>query len=267
MNEKEELDQIKEEILKLNEQIKQQQQTLYQLYQRVRQMDGIVPKAAPVGSKESRTMENFIGLKLVQLIGIVVLVIGLSIGVKYAIDRELISEVARIGLAYLTGGVLYFFSLQLKKKYAGFSAVLFSGAMASLYFTTYAAFVYYGMMPFAAAFAVMIGLTVFTVYNALHYNRQEIALLGLVGAYAIPFLISQNSDRADLFFLYIGLINTGIVFLAYKRSWPVVTYLAQLVTWILFIGWTISKETPAHQWTGAIAMTFFFLLFLFNALV
>ncbi|MFN2457269.1 MAG: hypothetical protein ABR502_03610 [Chitinophagaceae bacterium] len=32
--------------------------------------------------------ENFIGLRLIHLVGIVVLVIGLSIGVKYAIDRR-----------------------------------------------------------------------------------------------------------------------------------------------------------------------------------
>src|ERR1700755_1383302 len=44
-------------------------------------------------------IENFIGLKLIHVIGIIALVIGISIGVKYAIDRELISELMRIVLA------------------------------------------------------------------------------------------------------------------------------------------------------------------------
>ncbi|MER3470046.1 MAG: hypothetical protein C4330_01615 [Chitinophagaceae bacterium] len=72
--------------------------------------------------------------------------------------------------------------------------------MASVYFTTYAAFVYYNMMPGTVAFIITIAQTVFTAYQAIVYDRKEIALLGLVGAYGIPFLISRNNDRSDLFF-------------------------------------------------------------------
>src|SRR5689334_3220854 len=88
-------------------------------------------------------IENFVGLKLIQFIGIVVLVIGLSIGVKYAIDKNLISEFMRIALAYTAGSLLYVLSVRLKSKFLVFSALLFSGGMSSLYFTTYAAYVYY----------------------------------------------------------------------------------------------------------------------------
>ena len=55
---------------------------------------------------EPLSIENFIGLKLMHLAGIVVLVTGISIGVKYAIDKELISEGIRILLAY--GAVFYY---------------------------------------------------------------------------------------------------------------------------------------------------------------
>src|SRR4030095_9592597 len=119
------------------------------------------------------------GLRIVHLVGIVVLVIGLSIGVKYAIDRELISEAARIVLASLVGITLYILSWRLRKKYQLFSAILFSGAMASLYFTTYAAFVYYGFFPFAITFPLMVGLTVYTAFESIRYDRQEIAALGM----------------------------------------------------------------------------------------
>src|SRR3954463_6672229 len=89
----------------------------------------------------SFSLENFIGLRLIHFIGMIVLVIGLSIGVKYAIDRNLISEGMRIAFAYAAGIVLYLLSLRLKEKYNGFSAILFSGGMASIYFTTFGAHV------------------------------------------------------------------------------------------------------------------------------
>lgn len=170
-------------------------------------------------SSKPLSIENFIGLKLMHLVGIVVLVIGISIGVKYAIDKELISESVRIVLAYAAGILLFVISVRLKKSYRFFSAILFSGSMASIYFTTYAAFVYYHFFPAIIAFLLMVGLTVYTVITAISYDRKEIAIIGMIGAYGIPFLISANAERVELFFSYVLLINIGVVFLSFKKGW------------------------------------------------
>jgi uncharacterized membrane protein len=221
--------------------------------------------AAKISSRSFR-LENFIGLRLIHFVGIVVLVIGLSIGVKYAIDRQLIPEGARILLAYLAGIILYLLSWRLKKKYQLFSAILFSGAMASLYFTTYAAFVYYGFFSFAAAFLLMIGFTLYTAFESIRYNRQEIAVLGMVGAYGIPFLISANAERADLFFSYIILINVGIVYLSFKKKWKIMGQLALLISWTLFILWGFFRYEVKDFQTGFILIGTFYFLFTVNAL-
>src|SRR5947207_557426 len=73
--------------------------------------------------ESSLSLENFIGLKLLHLTGIVVLVVGISIGVKYAVDKELISPVTRIILAYMAGVILYLLSVRLKRKFILFSAI------------------------------------------------------------------------------------------------------------------------------------------------
>jgi len=214
----------------------------------------------------NKGLENYIGLRFMHIIGIVVLVTGISIGVKYAIDKQLISEGMRIILAYTAGAVLYILSLRLKKKYHVFSAILFSGAMASAYFTTYAAFVYYNFFPGFVAFAIMTGLTCYTVYAAMNYNRQEIAILGMIGAYGIPFLVSANAERVDLFFSYILLINIGVAFISFRRSWKWMHYLALLITWILFIGWEVLRYEPSKQLPGILFMVAYYALFLLSAL-
>lgn len=270
MDEKEQIEQLQRELVQLQKLLKEQQESILSLHKRLMQISkdknmplpSVQPKIAPQAAWSS---ENFIGLRLIHLVGIVVLVIGLSIGVKYAIDRNLISEGARIGLAYGAGIALWVLSVRFKARYEAFSAILLSGAMASIYFTTYGSAVYYSMMPSGAAFALMVGLTFFTVYQAIVYNRKEIALLGLVGAYAIPFLISANADRADLFFLYISLINIGVVYLSYKKGWTVVSGVAQAATWLLFIGWATMQEGRQNQGIGFVFMSFIFLLFLFNS--
>src|SRR5215470_5952297 len=219
MSDEQKIQELQKQIDELSAEMRGCQQRLFLLQQELNKLQ-IKPssESGTIGTGNTG-LENFIGLRIIHLVGIVVLVIGLSIGVKYAIDRELISEAARIILAYMAGAVLYLLSWRLRKKYQLFSAILFSGAMASLYFTTYAAFVYYGFFSFAITFLLMVGLTVYTAFEAIRYNRQEIAVLGMVGAYGIPFLISQNSERADLFFSYIIVINVGVVYLSFRKRW------------------------------------------------
>jgi uncharacterized membrane protein len=265
----EEIKALQEEMKNLYGELRQAQVRLQLLSNRLHQLQ----KKKPVGvssiadSTSRMTLENFIGLKLIHIVGIVVLVIGISIGVKYAIDRSLITEGARIVLAYAAGALLFLMSRQLRKKYTAFSAILFSGAMASLYFTTFAAFVYYALFPFAVAFAIMIALTLFTTYQALQYNRQEIALLGLVGAYGIPFLISRNTGDPALLFTYIAIINIAVVFLSYKRQWLLVVYMAQFITWLLLLGWTLTTYTTADRSTALFFAAFFLILFIIHALL
>ena len=103
----------------------------------------------PKSTKRPKTksnLEKFIGENLINKIGIVITVIGISIGVKYAIDHQLISPLTRIILGYIFGIGLLGFAIKLKKQYANFSAVLLSGAMAIMYFITYSAYDFYGTM-------------------------------------------------------------------------------------------------------------------------
>lgn len=217
------------------------------------------PSHTPKRSEEG--LEKFIGLRLLHFCGIIALVIGISIGVKYAIDKDLISPAIRIALAYVAGISLYFLSIRLKKKYLVFSAILLSGAMASLYFTSFAAFAYYQLISGGLAFALMLCITAFTIYSAIKYNRQEIAILSMVGAYAIPFLISVNSGRSDLFFTYIILINIGISFLAFKKNWTLMTGLALFASWILYLAWGFFRYDATNKDLAVIVMSIFYLLF------
>jgi uncharacterized membrane protein len=262
MDDKESVRILREEISNLQSLVESQEKRISGLEKLLQQSRPVYPAQKPgAGTRPVFSVENFIGLRLIHLVGIVVLVIGLSIGVKYAIDKDLISESLRIILAYAAGIILYILSVRLKARYNLFSSILLSGAMASMYFTTYAAFVYYSLFPFAVAFIVMVAFTFFTVYQAIAYNRQEIALLGMVGAYAIPFLVSANTERIDLFFLYIALINTGVAWLVVKKRWRITGRIAQAITWILFLAWAGLRYTPAQQVMATAFILYFYFLF------
>ncbi|MBV9962117.1 MAG: DUF2339 domain-containing protein [Parafilimonas sp.] len=210
-------------------------------------------------------LENFIGLRIINLVGILVLLIGISIGVKYAIDKNLVTPFSRIILAYAASAALYILSLFLKKNYDGFSAILFSGAMASAYFTTYGAFTYYNFFSETLCFIIMTVIAIFTAIRSVQYNRQEIAVIGMVGAYAIPLLISSNHENYVLLFSYILVMNAGILFISFKRSWKVLNLLALIITWSFFNGWLLFKYSNTDKFYALAFMSVYYILFLLSA--
>lgn len=211
-------------------------------------------------------IEQFIGTNLINKIGMIVVIIGVGIGAKYAIDNNLISPLVRILLGYLVGGILTFFALRLKKSYFNFSAVLFSGAMAIYYFITYAAYSYYGLYPNSVAFILMVLFTVLTVALALYYKRQVIAHYGLVGAYLVPFLVSDPDSSVVVLFIYMVIINSGILYISTKKRWKPLNYLAFIATWVIFFSWFASKnydnQLSISLTFASLFFTIFYLVFL-----
>jgi uncharacterized membrane protein len=207
-------------------------------------------------------LEKFIGENLINKIGIVITVIGVAIGAKYAIDHQLISPVIRIILGYLIGLGLLVFAIRLKKNYENFSSVLLSGSMAILYFITYAAYSFYGLIPQLFAFVLMVIFTAFTVTAAINYNRQVIAHIGLVGAYAVPFLLSEGSENVTILFSYTAIINIGILVISFRKYWKPLYYSSFLLTWLIYLTWFGSKyQTTEHFGLASTFLSIFFAIF------
>ncbi len=206
-------------------------------------------------------IEKFIGKNLILIGGIVILVLGLAFGVKYSIDHNILGEKARIFLAYAASLGLLGFSMKLRKKYSSFSAVLLSGACCSLYITTYVAFDVYGFISRPVTFGLMLLFTVFTVLASVSYNRSIIAHLGLLGAYAIPFLTSQNSGNYPGLMTYVTIINVGILFLSFKKDWKSLKIVSFAISWLLFL-FALYDDFSYNYWNSALSFaTIFYLIF------
>jgi uncharacterized membrane protein len=212
------------------------------------------------------SFENFVGLRLIHFIGIIALVMGLAIGVKYAIDKNMISPLVRIMLAYLAAIILFFISYRLRKNYRLFSLILFGGSVATAYFTTYGAYAYYEFLPLIVAFVMMVMLTIFTVFYSIKYNSQELAVLALVGGYGIPFLVRTNAENWIGLFSYIFFMDVAIVVLSFKRYWTILSFLSFTATWIIFLSAVYLKYQRIGFIMGFSFSIVFFLLFIVNTI-
>lgn len=197
----------------------------------------------PFEPKQPTNWERFIGENLFSKIGIVIIIIGVFIGVKYSIQHNLISPAIRLVLGYLMGIGLFVTGAMLKKKYESFSAILVSGAMTIFYFVTFIAYAVFGYFPQSLAFVLMFLFTAFTVLASLSYNQVVIAIIGLVGGYAVPFLLSNNSGQVEILFAYTAIINIGVLILSFYKQWRSLYISALFLTWLLlFSTWASAYQ-------------------------
>ncbi len=222
------------------------------------------PKKAPASPKKKwgiqGDFEKFIGENLISKIGILVLVLGAAIGGRYAINNDYINPETRIILGYILGFGMIVTAIKLKKNYEKLSAVIISGAVTILYFMTFFAYDFYGLIPQAVAFGLMTVFTIFAVVAALHYNRQIIAALGLVGGYSIPFLLSSDSGNTTFLFTYMAILNIGVMIISVQKYWKGLYRLAFFITYFIFGFWVLDEGyQPAER---SLAYTFGIIYFL-----
>ncbi|MFL5746039.1 MAG: DUF2339 domain-containing protein [Niastella sp.] len=220
------------------------------------------PPPPRVTTQSSSSFEEFIGKNVASKVGILVTIIGIFIGAKYAIEHNMVSPIVRVINGYIAGIALVTVAIRLKKKYEAYSSVLMGGGLAVLYFITYTAYSFYHLLPQPVAFALMLVFTAGTVYAALLYNRVIIAHLAQVGAYAIPFLLSDNSGRFAVFFGYVAIINTGILVVSLRKYWKSLFYSAFLLTWFIYGFWYFTSfHYQLHRYIAWTYLAIFFLIF------
>ena len=184
-------------------------------------------------------LEKFIGENLISKIGILILVLGISFFVKYAIDKEWINETARVGIGVLAGVIVMAVAHRLRKNYAAFSSVFVAGAVSIFYFTIGIAFHDYQLFSQTVAFIIMVVITIFSALVSISYNRKELAILTLIGGFAVPFMVSTGSGNYQVLFGYIAILNIGMLIISYYKKWNIVTLLAFLFTSIIYVFWFV----------------------------
>ena len=214
-------------------------------------------------------LEKFIGENLINKIGILILVLGISYFVKFAIDKDWINEPARVGIGVLAASLVLFIAHKLRQKYAPFSSVLVAGAIAIFYFTIAIAFHEYKLFSQEVAFGIMVVITAFSCLISLSYNRMELAILSLIGGFLVPFMVSTGSGNYMVLFTYIAILDIGILTLAYFKKWQLLHTLAFAFTMVLFGAWVFKDlNSDAPHYRGALMFGFvFYIIFIITTII
>ena len=154
------------------------------------------------------------------------------------------------------------FAHRLQKKFTAFSSVLVSGGISIFYFTIGIAFHQYHLFGQTTAFIFMLVITAFAVATSLLYNRMELAALSLIGGFATPFMVSTGEGNYLVLFIYVIILDGGMLVLAYLRKWNLINILTYLFTVLLYVGWLQNNciGLPNAPYKGALLFGFIFYL-------
>lgn len=215
------------------------------------------PRPEPIralSAKPPVNWEQFLGVKLFAWAGGLALFFGIVFFVKYAFDRNLIPPSARATIGYIVAVGLVVGSVRVLRSaaYRVLGQSLCASGIVSLYGVTFACHAHYRFPLFGATTTafVMSAITVTAFLLAVRMPTQVVAILGILGGFLTPPLVSTGQDRFFALFSFIGFLDLGILAVTRKTRWHYLVPLAAVGTSALALGWMAKFFQPEHYDLG-----------------
>jgi hypothetical protein len=175
--------------------------------------------------------ESLVGVKLFSWIAGIALVLSAVFLFKYSVEHGWLQPIVRAVFGLVVGiTLLIVCELRIAQNYRFTANAMHGAGIAILYATLFAMHVLWHLVPSWIAFLGMLLVTAAAVYLSTRRDSVFIALLGLIGGFATPALLSSNENRPLALFSYLLLLNGGISWIAYRKRWPLLTALSVALT-------------------------------------
>ncbi len=182
--------------------------------------------------------EKFLGVNLFAWVGGLALFLGAVFFIKYSFDNNLISPQMRIAMGYVLGVGLIVGGLKLsREKLAVTVQTLCATGTVILYANTFAAHSYYHFIEQIPTFAIMALITAAAFILAVRLDARFVAVLGLLGGFLTPLVLSTGVDNPVGLFGYLAILNMGLIAVALRKRWGFLVLLGACATVFMQIGW------------------------------
>jgi uncharacterized membrane protein len=182
--------------------------------------------------------ESLVGVKLFSAIAGVALVLAAVFFLRYSVQQGWLQPPVRVMIGTLVAiSLLVLCELKAARKYPATANALDAAAIGILFSTFFAAHALWNLIPAAATFGLLALVTALAVLLSVRRESLFIAVLGLLGGFATPALLSTGENRPVPLFAYLLLLNVGLAWVAYRQTWPVLTVLTLVLTTIYQWGW------------------------------
>jgi len=198
--------------------------------------------------------ESLIGVKLFSAIAGVALVIAAVFFLRYSAEHGWLQPPVRVVIGIVVSiALLVVCELKAARRYPVTANALDAAAVAILFSTFFAAHALWNLIPSLVAFVLLAMVTAIAVLLSIRRESLFIAVLGLLGGFATPALLSTGENRPIPLFTYLMLLNIGLAWVAYRKRWPLLSMLTVALTTIYQWGWVL-KFLDARSLTVAMSV-------------
>jgi uncharacterized membrane protein len=214
--------------------------------------------------------EAILGGNWLARIGVLALFVGLAFFIMFAIDKGWLGPPVRITLGVLAGLGMIGGGLYWQKRYPTLSQTLSGGGIALLYLSIFAAFSFFQMLNVYLAIGLLFAISAGSAALALRHNSMPLVLIGIIGAFAAPFVLGIRhpagagaplSGTGGQLLIYIMIVDLGVILVSTFRNWRWLTLVAFLGTTLSFVAWQAQYGGRAGLLLTEGSLTLLFLIF------
>lgn len=217
------------------------------------------PGPSPAGRTAGAVKAWFTTGNVPVKVGVILSLLGLGFLLQTALNRGWITPTlemrlaaaAAFGLAMLGVGwwargrnLVYALSMQ-------------GGGIAVLYLTVYAALIRYEVLSGPAAIGAVVVITIGAGILSVVQDSRSLAVLGIIGGFLAPILISADDGSHLLLFGYMAVLNLAILAVTWFKTWPEFNLLGWVFTWGISAHW-IAFRYDADMMASAVLFTALF---------
>jgi uncharacterized membrane protein len=198
------------------------------------------PPRPPGPEKQKFDWESIIGVKFFSWVAGIAMVVAAIFFLSYSIDKGWLQPPVQMTIGIIVGlGLLILCELKAAHKYRITANAMDASAVAILFATFFAAHALWQLIGAGVSFLFLVLVAVVAVLLSIRRDSLFIALLGLVGGFATPALLSTGENRPIGLFSYLLLLNAGLAWVAVKKKWPLLTVLTLVLTTLYQWGWVM----------------------------
>ena len=158
-------------------------------------------------------------MKLFSAVAGIALVLAAVFFLRYSIDHGWLQPPVRVAIGIIVATTLLVVcELKVARKYRVTANALDAASIAILFATFFAAHALWDLIPTTWTFGLLVLVTALAVMLSIRHDSRFIAVLGLLGGFATPALLSTGQNRPVPLFTYLLLLNAGLAWVAYQEG-------------------------------------------------
>lgn len=217
-------------------------------------------KSRPAAHPPSQFWQKLLGANPLARIGVLLLFFGVAFLLKYLTQHYDFPLELRMAAVALGGLVLLLLGWHWRLDRRGYALVLQGGGVGILYLTVFAA-TRFALLPPELALGLLVAMVALSGLLALQQDALSLALFGAAGGFLAPVLVSTGGGDHVQLFSYYALLNAGILWMAWNKTWRSLNLLGFVFTFVIGMLWGHRFYRPEYLSSVEPFLILFFLCY------